>query len=113
MKKKSLIILCVLLMAISLTACKGKVKRIESKDEVTEDKQEETINGYTEEELEKSTLPEDVLDKEESQDNTSSELTEEDVESALEEITENYSGGGPIILPEDVLEWKIKQLHVL
>lgn len=106
MKKKSLIILCVLLMAISLTACKGKVKRIESKDEVTEDKQEETINGYTEEELEKSTLPEDVFDEDDSTNDSqgNEELTEEDVESALEEITENYSGGGPIILPEDVLE---------
>lgn len=98
--------------AITLTACNSKVERIEPKDDVTEETKDETINGYTKEELEESALPEDIFDEDDSntnsqktKDETSSELTEEDAENALKDITENYTGGsGPIILPDDVFE---------
>lgn len=102
MKKKSLMILFASLIVISSTACKGKVERVESNEET----KEETVNGYTKEELEESALPEDVFDEGDAVDNSqeNEELTEEEVEAALEQIKENYGGDGPIILPEDVWE---------
>lgn len=105
MKKKNIIILFMLLITFSLTACKGKVERIEPKEE----SQEETINGYTKEELEKSTLPEDVFDEEDAngdtKENVQSTESTETTEKDIEDIVEDYQGeSGPIILPDDVFE---------
>ena len=106
MKKKSLAILCVLLIAISLTACKGKIDRV-GNDKAKDDAQEETINGHTKEEIEDVALPDVEFDENDAKD--SSQRNEQsngenttDESEVIEEIFENYQQElENIVFPDD------------
>lgn len=113
MKKKNIIMLFAMILILSLTACGANVERVKPKEDVkkeenkdadTSEDKDSPINGYTKEELDKATLPEDTIDESDEKEPTGG-LSEEDVEESFQEILDNYdSQSGPIILPEDVLD---------
>ena len=105
MKKNVCIVCLVGILLFSLTACKSKVERKDTKENNKIEIQDN--EGQNKEDMQDGVLPDDVFDEDDysgSQPNNEA-ITEEDIEKQLEDITDNYSdNSGPLILPEDVFE---------